>query len=207
MGCVPSLLFDLRLNYGGGDEDRATSFRRSRGGTAAVSAASPQQAPANPHLHRRLLDAHGHIWVSLLWDHCPFLLGPGVHKVLFVPSKSLLPQSCASSVIKTHWPPSQIPLGFSVPLPDPQVGKSVVRIIVLQFVGRLLSGSVVALVGTSSKRAYATCCDPGLLHPEPLPLRQATADLYLRRRHSNTQRQVWLSLCEVSGSWCAQDFV
>ena len=27
---------------------------------------------------------------------------------------------------------------------------------------------------------------PGLLHPEPLPLRQANADLYLHRRHSNT---------------------
>ena len=45
---------------------------------------------------------------------------------------------------------------------------------------------------------------PGLLHPEPLPLWQATADLYLWKRHSNTQRQVWLSLCGVS--WCAQDF-
>ena len=29
-----------------------------------------------------------------------------------------------------------------------------------------------------------------LLHPEPLPLWQATADLYLCRRPSNTQRQV-----------------
>ena len=27
---------------------------------------------------------------------------------------------------------------------------------------------------------------PGLLHPEPLPLQQATADPYLHRRHSNT---------------------
>ena len=27
---------------------------------------------------------------------------------------------------------------------------------------------------------------PGLLHPEPLPLQQSTADLYLHRRHSNT---------------------
>ena len=35
---------------------------------------------------------------------------------------------------------------------------------------------------TSSKRAYATLHDPGLLQPEPLPLRQATADLYLHRR-------------------------
>ena len=38
-------------------------------------------------------------------------------------------------------------------------------------------------------------CDPGLVHPEPLPLWQATADLFLCRRHSNTQRQVWLGLC------------
>ena len=27
---------------------------------------------------------------------------------------------------------------------------------------------------------------PGLLHPEPLPLQQSTADLCLHRRHSNT---------------------
>ena len=47
----------------------------------------------------------------------------------------------------------------------------------------------------------ATCCDPGLLHPEPLPLWPATADPYLCKRYSNTQRQVWLSLYGVSGSW------
>ena len=34
------------------------------------------------------------------------------------------------------------------------------------------------------------------------PLQQATADLSLHRRHSNTQRQVWLTLCGVS--WYAQ---
>ena len=46
---------------------------------------------------RRLLDTHGQVWVSLLWGHCSFLLGPGAHKVLFVPSKSLFLQSCVSS--------------------------------------------------------------------------------------------------------------
>ena len=46
---------------------------------------------------------------------------------------------------------------------------------------------------------------PGLPHPEPPPLHQATSDLYLHRRHSNIQRQVWLSLCGVS--WCTQGFV
>ena len=43
-----------------------------------------------------------------------------------------------------------------------------------------------------------------LLYTEPR-LQQATADPYLCRRHSNTHRQVWLSLCGVS--WCAQGFV
>ena len=35
---------------------------------------------------------------------------------------------------------------------------------------------------------------PGLLLPEPLSPLQTTADSYLRRRHLNTQSQVWLSL-------------
>ena len=43
------------------------------------------------------VDTHRQVWVSLLWGHYSFLLGPGVHKVLFVPSKSLFPQSCVSS--------------------------------------------------------------------------------------------------------------
>ena len=62
-------------------------------------------------------------------------------------------------------------------------------------------GSMVGLMAISSKRAYAT---PRSDAPEPLALWQATADPYLLRRHSNTQRQVWFSLCEV---WCAQGFV
>ena len=35
--------------------------------------------------------------VSWGWGDCYFLLGPSAHKVLFVPSKSLFPQSCVSS--------------------------------------------------------------------------------------------------------------
>ena len=84
-----------------------TSFIRRSACTANLSA-------SNPHLHGRLLNIHGQVWVSLLWGHCSFLLGPGEHKVLFVPSKSLFPQSCVSS-----------------------------------------GGSMVGLMVTSSKRAYA----------------------------------------------------
>ena len=56
-----------------------------------------QQATANLCLCRRLLDTHGQIWVSLLRGRCSFLLGPLAYKLLFVPSKSLFPQSCVSS--------------------------------------------------------------------------------------------------------------
>ena len=56
-----------------------------------------QQATTDPRLHQKLRDIHRQVWVSLLWGDCSFLLGPDVHKVLFVPSKSLFPQSCVSS--------------------------------------------------------------------------------------------------------------
>ena len=56
-----------------------------------------QQSTTDPCLCWRLLDTHRQVWVSLLWGHCSFLLGPSAHKVLFVPSKSLFPQSYVSS--------------------------------------------------------------------------------------------------------------
>ena len=42
---------------------------------------------------------------------------------------------------------------------------------------------------------------PGLLHPEPLPLRQP---LLTCTSTGDTQTQFCLSLCGVSGFWCAQ---
>ena len=69
-----------------------TSFKRSKSVPPTLRQATP-----DPHLHWRLLDTQGQDWVSLLWGHCSFLLGPGAHKVLSVPSKSLFPQSRVSS--------------------------------------------------------------------------------------------------------------
>ena len=54
-------------------------------------------ASADTCLRQGLLDTHRQVWVSLLWGQCSFLLCPGAHKVLFVPSKSLFPQSCVTS--------------------------------------------------------------------------------------------------------------
>ena len=93
------------------------------------------QAMANPRLCWRLLDTHEQVWVSLLWGHSSSLLGPGVHKVLFVSSKSLFPQSCVS-----------------------------------------YGGSMVELIATFSKRAYAIprsaaprAPTPGAGHCWPIP--------------------------------------
>ena len=126
----------------------APSFKRSHARTAAFSAPSPAAG------HRRpapLLETPGHSRASLgrfLVGSLPLSPSPGVHRVLFVPSKSLFLQSCVSS-----------------------------------------GGSVVGLVATSSKRAYAT---PRSAAPRALPLRQATADPYLT---GDTQTRFWLSLC------------
>ena len=95
--CVPFLLFDLRPNYGGGNEDNGDLLPRSHAHTAALSASNPAAGHCWP---LPLLQTPGHSRTSLgqaLMGHCSFLLGPGVHKVLFVPSKSLFPQVCVSS--------------------------------------------------------------------------------------------------------------
>ena len=75
----------------------STSFKRSHAGTAALGAPNLQQASTDLCLRQRLLDTHRQVWVSLLWCHCSFLLGPGAHKLLFAPSKSLFHQSYVSS--------------------------------------------------------------------------------------------------------------
>ena len=52
----------------------------------------------------------------------------------------------------------------------------------------------VGLIATSSKRAYAVPRSSAPRAPVPVA---GHCNPYLHRRHSNTQRQVWLSLCEV----------
>ena len=145
---------------------------------------------------------------SLLFFFFP--LGPGAHKVLFVPFKSLFPQSYASSVIKSHWPSRSNSLGFSVPFPDLQVGKSVAGPRTCTTVRELLWDNCSPVCGLSAQWLCGgahTPHLPGVLEPEPLFLQQASADLCFCRRHSDTQRQGPQSRCGVSGSWCTQGFV
>ena len=66
-----------------------TSFKRSQASTVKLSAPNPAAGHRQPML---LLEFQGHSWPSLGQSHVgSLLLDPGVHKVLYVPSKSLLP--------------------------------------------------------------------------------------------------------------------
>ena len=118
-----------------------------------------------------------------------------------MPSKSLFPQFCGSSIIKSHWSSKSNSLGFSVPLLDPQVEETFVGlrilqqcknffgIIVLQFVSHLLSSPMVGLMATSSKRVYAIPRSAAPRAPAPCgrPLLTCTFA-------GDTQTQFWLSL-------------
>ena len=90
-----SLLFDLRPNYGEGNEDMATSFKNP---VYALPHSVPRPC-SRPQLHLcwRLLDTTSKSGSVSCGGHCSFPLGPGAHKVLFVPSKSLFFKSCVSS--------------------------------------------------------------------------------------------------------------
>ena len=89
-GCVPSLLFDLRPNCGGGSEDNGSLLQKVPCTHCCTQCPQPWSRPLWPTgFSWRLLDTHGQVWVSLLWGHCSFLLGSLVHKSLFVPSKSV----------------------------------------------------------------------------------------------------------------------
>ena len=140
----------------------ATSFKSVH----TLPHSAPLTLPAGHHQPmppKRLLDTHRQVWVSLLWGYCSFLLGPGVHKVLFVPSKSLFPSPVSSG------------------------------------------SSVVGLMATSSKRAYAIHKSAAPSHTQicctqsPCP---CGSPLLTRTSSGDPQTLFWLSLCEVSRSWC-----
>ena len=104
---------------------------------------------------------------------------------------------------------NQIPLVFKVNLPGVlslfagyPVGKSAVGPRTFATVQELLWYNCSPVCGLFAQwlcgGAHILCL-PGLLQPKPLSLQQATADLCLCRRHSDIQRQVWLSL--LWGPW------
>ena len=65
-GCVPSFLFDLRPNYGGGNEDNGDLLQNVPCALLHSVPSTLQQATTDPCLCQRLLDTHRQVWVSLV---------------------------------------------------------------------------------------------------------------------------------------------
>ena len=85
----PSCYYYLEPNYVEIMKIMTSSFKGSHACNATLSVHSPAAGHCWP---TPLPETPGHTWASLghsLWGHWSFLLGPGVHKVLFVPSKNL----------------------------------------------------------------------------------------------------------------------
>ena len=162
----------------------------------------PLSTHASPRDSQTLTDKSS----SVSFGVTSFLLGPDACKVFFVASKSLFLQYWGSSLIKSHWPPKDSSVGFSVPLPVPQVGKFVgprTFLGVREFlwyncavVGLLLSGSMMGLMETSSKRAHATrCMSQVCCHESPSSCSRPLLTLASAGDIQTLQRLVWLSLC------------
>ena len=153
---VPSLLFDPRPNYGGGNEDNGFLLHKVPCRHCYRQLSAPSSSTGH-RLPTPLPETPGHSWASpgqSLWGHCSFLLGPRAHNVLFVPSKSLFPQSYVSS-----------------------------------------GSSMVGLMATSSKRAYATPRSAAPRVPAPAAGHCSPGP---------PQETLYLGLFGVSGSWCIQ---
>ena len=162
-----------------------------------------RQATVNPYLHQRLRDTHRQVWLSHIGISAPF-------SWVLVHTKVLL------------WPPSIYFPGDSRSFYRiPRLGnllwaleflhqcENFISVIVLQFVGCLLSGSIGGLKVPSARRTYPTsctslvCCNQSLCPHGRSVLAHASV--------GNTHAGLPLSLVGVTApfpwSWCAQGFV
>ena len=95
-GCVPSLLFDLRPNYGGGNEDNGDLLQKVPCTHCCTQCPRPCSRPPPSHASTRdswtLTGKSG----SVSWGHFSFLLGPGAQSPVCALQESIS-QSCVGS--------------------------------------------------------------------------------------------------------------
>ena len=117
-GCVPSLLFDQRPKYGGGNEDSGDLLQKvlcSHYHTQRLRPCSrPPQTHASTGDSGTLTGKSGSVSCGVT-----SLFSWVLVCTRFVPSKILFPQSRGSSVIKSHWPPKSNSLGVLSPFAGP----------------------------------------------------------------------------------------
>ena len=173
-GCVSSLLFDLRPNYGGSSEDNGDLLQKVPCTHSHTQFPRPCSRPAPIHASTR--DS----WI---------LTGPGlgqslVRSLLLPPWVLVHTRFCLCPLRicfpilwklcdQIHWPPK------STPLPEPQVGKSVMGPRTLLTVWEFLWYNFSAVCGLSAQQLYGgvndntasskKLCDPGSCTQSPSP--------------------------------------
>ena len=149
-----------------------------------------------------------------MWGHCSCFLGTVAHRCFVCLFVCLFVLSLQEPVSPILWEfCNQIPLAFKshwvfrVPCWVSRLGNMLwalellqhcgnfFGVIVLQSVGCLLGGSMMELMVTSSKRTFTTCQTSYVCSNKScFSCGRFTADLCLQKRHSTTQKQVFLSL-------------
>ena len=190
-GYIPSPLFDLRPNFSVGNKDNGDVLQQVSCTHCYTQCPQPCSQPSLTHASA---GDSGHSWASLAQS----LVG----SLLFSPGSWCTQGALQQSVSPVLWKfCNQISLTFKFPgasqflcwilrlgnllwaLGLLQQCENFFGIIVLQFVGCLLSGSMVGLMVTSSKRIYAIHSSSQVCYNQSsYPLRQATADPCLLRR-------------------------
>ena len=93
-GSVPCLLFTWDQTMVEVVKIMATSFKKSHAGTATPSAPSPAAGHCQPTPPLETSEHSGQVWVSLLWGHYSFLLGPGAQGSVCALQESVSPVLC-----------------------------------------------------------------------------------------------------------------
>ena len=152
-GCVPSLLLDLRSNYGGGNEDNDDFLLKA---ALSVPCSRPPPTHGSARDSWTLTGKSGSVSCG---GHCSFLLDPGAQSSVCALQESVSPVLC------NFW----------------------------QLYGEV-NGD---LFQEDLCHTQVYCTQSPCLCSSSLLTCTSTGD---------TQTQLWLSLCGVSGSWCAQGF-
>ena len=218
---VPSLSFGLRPNSGRSNNSNGSRSPPSIGLMPVLLCSvplTPEHATLYPCFSRRLLDTRRQAWLSLLWGH---FFSPGswcTQGFVCALQESVSPvlgkfcnQSPLASKVQFQRvlsPFARFP-GWEI-CPGSQNFLNSARISSVQLFCSLWVFCSAALWWGWDLLQEGSCHTlrvSGLLLPEPLSLRKATAEPCLCRRHSDTSKAGLAQYLWVSGSWCAQRFV
>ena len=138
---LPVVWPEVKLWWGNGNLLQKDLCLHTAPRTVVVSAPTLWQATVNPHLHRRLLDTHRQVWLSLLWGYCSWVLVQTRFRCAFPESVSLGGGGARGG---ERW----------VLLLDLQVGKSVVGPRTFATVWEILCYNCSPVCGSSAWQPY-----------------------------------------------------